>query len=118
MPIPRDSHYERGNKNRVILSGGMRVTRGEAETVYARQLGFDSHREFKQHLKSLKAKKPGVYSSMWRDAKSNGFKKREFEQYIAQIDWSDNSPGGSKAAFLSSIGRRPSGADWNVGDTP
>ena len=115
MPIPEGAHYDPNNRQRVIYNN-IRITRYEAENIWARQNGFDSHREYAQAVKRFKSM--GMrYQTILRDGKSAGLTQRQILRYAATVNWRDNSPTGSKANFLAAIGRRPQNADWEVGAT-
>ena len=115
MPIPDGAHYDPANRQRVIYNN-IRMTRYEAENLWARQNGFNSHREYAQAVKKFKAMGQR-FSSIVRDGRSNGLSQRQILRYAAMVNWRDNSPSGSKSQFLAAIGRRPQNADWEVGAT-
>jgi hypothetical protein len=48
---------------------------------------------------------PALYEMCWQHAERRGITQRRFEDLIVTVDWSDNSPSGSKARFLRAIGR-------------
>lgn len=115
MPIPDGAKYVKENKNRVSLPDGVVVTRHEAETLGAKEAGFSTLREYRDHVKNLK--NSGRYQTFVADAKNMGMNRRTLIKHMARVNWADNRPNGSKAKFLVTIGRRPKGSDYVVGQS-
>lgn len=125
MPIPRDAHYVPGSNRHIVrLADDSTVTRATAENLFARERGYRSNYQRKRAFQ----KSPPNEKAM-REAERKGIDRetaKEAEDRL-RADYANNSynyrnidksPNGPLAKYLESIGRRSSGADYAVGDSP
>lgn len=129
MPITGIGRYEPGsNRHRVILNDGRRVSRAEAENIYAQSRGFRSNYERRAAFRA--ARESRSFDKDYREARQRtGITKTEYTEAYGKLrreyaakdgDWRqiDKSPDGALAQYLVSIGRRSAGADYTVGESP
>jgi hypothetical protein len=128
MAIPRGSHYEPGSGRKYVrLGDGSLVPRATAENMLARERGYRSNYERRSAFgRSRRSKR---YEQERERARERGVSRPDFDEARARLyaDYQraggnyrdiDRSPDGPLANYLEAMGRRQSGADYNVGETP
>jgi hypothetical protein len=138
VALPRGAHYVSGTAGRrVRLADGRVVTKHAADTLSAEQrYGTGNLRQVRRERQALRreiGRTSDPYTQEVRDALAAGRNRREVEDAALAVrleakrhhaagrrvsQYQDRSPDGPLARYLTSIGRRPVGADYPVGDTP
>lgn len=127
MPIPTGARYVDPTRRMVLLPDGSRVTRQQAENIFAQSHGFRNEYERKQAMGSRGMRsfqnRPGYQTAM-NEAHAAGINRKDFNAAAARYyeneneNRNDNSPGGPKAKLLEAMGRRSPGSEYAVGESP
>jgi hypothetical protein len=127
MPIPDGARYTSPARRTVELADGSRVSRQNAENLFAQSHGFRSEYDRKKAYGSpgMRAfmSRPG-YQSAASEARAAGVSRKDFNAAAARyyanenVNRADNSPDGPKAKMLEAMGRRSPGTDYAVGESP
>jgi len=114
-----------GRRERYISPTGENVSRRQMENARAKQSGFKSWSHYQRIAGSKRygSRKYQFFAEQYADETGQklrnvrGPQSRFTSAYFA-TDWSDTSPKGSLARFLTMVGKRSPDASYAVGDTP
>lgn len=124
MPIRGIGKYTDSSRTQVRLNSGQIVSRADAENRYAQSQGYRSDYERRQAYRESRESK--VYEKELQAARDRDISRAEFREVHAKMmhdyrqhgSGMDRSPNGPLAQYLEAMGRRQTGLDYNVGETP
>ena len=106
MPIPYGSHQVPGEPNRIELADGTRTTRASALTMGAQELGFSSHRQYRNYLGSGGNDRDTKYFNAWKRG-NQGQRIVDIEKERAKQAGHKYSPSAMKQRLIAARNGRP-----------
>lgn len=136
MPIPRGAHYiPTTNRKNVMLADGARVTRQQAENMFAQSMGAQNDYHLRQMSKTSKGqsaakginKQRGNKSDAQRAADKGLYSQKELralaivlanEPRDSRGQVANKAPDSPLVKYLQATGRIASGEQYAAGDSP